>query len=72
MCLRGEKVRYKSVSAVQAKDDYMGPRPHVDTEADLHMLVEECRGTYTGIEKMRNVFDCLQFGSLYHFRLETL
>ncbi|KAF9729446.1 hypothetical protein PMIN06_005842 [Paraphaeosphaeria minitans] len=51
----------RPVSAVEAKDDYMGPRPHVDTEADLHMLVEECRGTYTGIEKMRNVFDCLQF-----------
>ncbi|KAJ4298981.1 hypothetical protein N0V90_004225 [Kalmusia sp. IMI 367209] len=51
----------RPVSAVKAKDDYMGPRPHVDTEADLHMLVEECRGTYAGIEKMRNVFDCLQF-----------
>lgn len=51
----------RPVTAVKIKDDYMGPRPHVDTEADLHMLVEECRGTYTGIEKMRNVFDCLQF-----------
>lgn len=51
----------RPASAVKAKDDYMGPRPHVDTEADLHMLVEECRGTYVGIEKMRNVFDCLQF-----------
>lgn len=51
----------RPVTAVKAKDDYMGPRPHVDTEADLHLLIEECRGTYTGIEKMRNVFDCLQF-----------
>ncbi|KAF2657752.1 hypothetical protein K491DRAFT_594475 [Lophiostoma macrostomum CBS 122681] len=51
----------RPVSAVQSKDDYMGPRPHVDTEADLQMLVEECRGTYSGLEKMRNVFDCLQF-----------
>lgn len=51
----------RPVSAVKVKDDYMGPRPHVDTVADLHMLVEECRGTYNGIEKMRNVFDCLQF-----------
>jgi hypothetical protein len=51
----------RPVSAVKAKDDYLGPRPHVDTEADLHMLVEKCRGTYLGIEKMRNVFDCLQF-----------
>ncbi|KAK7549974.1 hypothetical protein IWX49DRAFT_505674 [Phyllosticta citricarpa] len=48
-------------SAVAAKDDYLGPRPHVDTEADLKLLVEECRGSYTGIEKMRNVFDCLAF-----------
>ncbi|KAF2269629.1 hypothetical protein CC78DRAFT_236421 [Lojkania enalia] len=51
----------RPVTAVKIKDDYMGPRPHVDTEADLHMLVEECRGTYSGIEKMRNVFDCLKF-----------
>ena len=48
-------------SAVLPKDDFLGPRPHVDTEADLQMLVEECRGTYDGIEKMRNVFDCLDF-----------
>src|SRR6266566_4239853 len=33
----------RPISAVKAKDDYMGPRPHVDTEADLHLLVEECR-----------------------------
>ncbi|KAF2732495.1 hypothetical protein EJ04DRAFT_336073 [Polyplosphaeria fusca] len=51
----------RPVTAVKANDDYLGPRPHVDTEADLKMLVEECRGTYLGIEKMRNVFDCLQF-----------
>jgi hypothetical protein len=51
----------RPVTAVKVKDDYLGPRPHVDTEADLHMLVEECRGTYAGIEKMRNVFECLKF-----------
>lgn len=51
----------RPVTAVKIKDDYMGPRPHVDMEADLKMLVEECRGTYEGIEKMRNVFDCLKF-----------
>jgi hypothetical protein len=51
----------RPMSAVAPKDDYLGPRPHVDTEADLQMLVEECRGTYEGIEKMRNLFDCLQF-----------
>ncbi|KIW04432.1 uncharacterized protein PV09_04702 [Verruconis gallopava] len=48
-------------SAVVPRDDYLGPRPHVDTEADLQMLVEECRGTYEGLERMRNVFDCLRF-----------
>ncbi|KAF2760189.1 hypothetical protein EJ05DRAFT_275020 [Pseudovirgaria hyperparasitica] len=51
----------RPVSAVELQDDYLGSRPHVDTEADLQMLVEECRGSYAGIEKMRNVFDCLQF-----------
>ncbi|KAF2275390.1 uncharacterized protein EI97DRAFT_73568 [Westerdykella ornata] len=62
----------RPVTAVKIKDDYMGPRPHVDTEADLHRLVEECRGTYTGLEKMRNVFDCLQFlanGEKQYYRL---
>ncbi|KAI9691137.1 MAG: hypothetical protein M1822_008757 [Bathelium mastoideum] len=48
-------------TAVVPKDDYLGSRPHIDTEADLNLLVEECRGTYEGIEKMRNVFECLQF-----------
>ncbi|KAF2452845.1 hypothetical protein BDY21DRAFT_328433 [Lineolata rhizophorae] len=51
----------RPVSAVRPKDDFLGQRPHVDTEADLHMLVEECRGTYNGLEKMRNVFECLKF-----------
>jgi hypothetical protein len=51
----------RPISAVKPDDAYLGERPHVDTIADLHMLVEECRGTYEGIEKMRNVFDCLQF-----------
>jgi hypothetical protein len=62
----------RPVTAVQAKDDFYGPRPHVDTEADLHMLVEECRGTYAGIEKMRNVFDCLQFFANNETRYYTL
>lgn len=51
----------RPVTAVKNRDDYMGPRPHVDTEADMHMLVEECRGTYAGLEKMRKPFDCLKF-----------
>ena len=51
----------RPVTAVKVKDDYLGPRPHVDTEANLNMLVEECRGSYEGIEKMRKPFDCLKF-----------
>lgn len=48
-------------SLVNPKDDYLGPRPHVDTVANLSLLVERCRGTLEGLEKMRNVFDCLKF-----------
>jgi len=51
----------RPITAVKNKDDYLGPRPHVDTEADIDMLIEECRGTYAGIEKMRRPFDCLKF-----------
>ncbi|KAL6709977.1 hypothetical protein ACN47E_000762 [Coniothyrium glycines] len=51
----------RPVTAVKPKDDYLGPRPHVDTEADLKMLIEECRGTYEGLEKMRRPYDCLKF-----------
>jgi hypothetical protein len=51
----------RPVTAVKIKDDYLGPRPHVDTEADLNMLIEECRGTYEGLEKMRKPYDCLKF-----------
>ena len=59
-------------SAVRVSDDYLGPRPHPDTEADLRVLVDECRGTYVGIEKMRNVHDCLRFladGEHRYYRL---
>jgi hypothetical protein len=62
----------RPVSAAKIKDDFYGPRPHVDTEADLHMLVEECRGSYNGIEKMRNVFDCLKFFADEEDRYYTL
>lgn len=62
----------RPISAVKPRDDFYGPRPNVDTEADLQMLVEECRGTYEGIEKMRNVFDCLQFLADDEHRYYTL
>ncbi|KAH0548044.1 hypothetical protein GP486_008215, partial [Trichoglossum hirsutum] len=48
-------------SLVAAKDDYLGPRPHVDTVANLPLLVETCRGSLGGLEKMRNVFDCMTY-----------
>lgn len=51
----------RPLTAVHTRDDYLGPRPHVDTEANIDMLIEECRGTYLGLEKMRRPFDCLKF-----------
>ena len=51
----------RPMSLVVARDDFLGARPHVDTEADLNVMVEECRGTYAGMEKVRNVFECLKF-----------
>lgn len=48
-------------SLVDPKDNFMGPRPHVDTVANLTRLVEECRGTYEYFEKMPNVFNCMRF-----------
>jgi hypothetical protein len=66
----------RPTTAVKIKDDYLGPRPHVDTEADLNMLIEECRGTYEGLEKMRKPYDCLKFfaeeeGRYYHLPKEA-
>lgn len=48
-------------SLVTPKDDYLGARPHVDTVANLPMLVERCRGSLAGLEKMRNVSSCMTF-----------
>jgi hypothetical protein len=65
----------RPMSLVVAKDDYLGPRPHVDTEADLQFIANECRGTYDGMEKIRNIFDCMQFlagGEERYFKLPIL
>jgi hypothetical protein len=51
----------RPVSLVIAKDDFLGPRPHVDTVADMDLLVSECRGSAAGMENVRNVFNCLGF-----------
>ncbi|KAH7381466.1 hypothetical protein DE146DRAFT_681945 [Phaeosphaeria sp. MPI-PUGE-AT-0046c] len=66
----------RPITAVKIKDDYLGPRPHVDTEADIMMLIEECRGTYEGLEKMRKPYDCLTFfaneeAKYYHLPKES-
>jgi hypothetical protein len=61
-------------SLVVAKDDFLGSRPHVDTEADFQVLINECRGTYLGMEKVRNIFDCLNFletGQDKYFKLPS-
>ncbi|KAF8246526.1 hypothetical protein K440DRAFT_631014 [Wilcoxina mikolae CBS 423.85] len=42
-------------------DSYLGARPHVDTYANYTRLIQACRGSATGLEKMRNVYDCLAY-----------
>src|SRR5690606_17303480 len=42
-------------------DAFLGPRPDVDTFANYSRLLEACRGSPTGLEKMRNVFNCLDY-----------
>lgn len=48
-------------SLVVPKDDFLNKRPHVDTIANITKLVEECRGSYSHIEKMPYVQDCLKY-----------
>ncbi|KAI5849854.1 hypothetical protein BZA05DRAFT_78719 [Tricharina praecox] len=42
-------------------DAYLGARPDVDTYANYTRLIEACRGSAIGLERMRNVHDCLKF-----------
>ncbi|KAF2717978.1 hypothetical protein K431DRAFT_275639 [Polychaeton citri CBS 116435] len=51
----------RPASAVEINDAYIGRRPSVDTEADLEHLVKACRGTYDGMEKVKDVSSCLQY-----------
>ncbi|OWO99146.1 snoRNA binding protein [Marssonina coronariae] len=48
-------------SRVVPRDNYLGPRPPVDTLANLTRLVEECRGSYEHLEKVPFVQDCLRY-----------
>ncbi|KAK6539652.1 hypothetical protein TWF694_009858 [Orbilia ellipsospora] len=48
-------------SLVVANDAYLGKRPHVDTYANFTRLVDVCRGSVFGLERMRRVTDCMQY-----------
>ncbi len=41
--------------------EYLGPRPHVDTEADLQAIINKCTGGYERNEKMLDIASCMQF-----------
>lgn len=53
--------RLRPESLVIPQDDFLGKRPHADTYANFTRLIEVCRGSLTGLEKMRNVYDCLKY-----------
>ncbi|KAF3936702.1 hypothetical protein ABW19_dt0200656 [Dactylella cylindrospora] len=48
-------------SLVVANDAYMGPRPHADTYANFTLLVDICRGSMWGLERMKDVYDCMRY-----------
>lgn len=51
----------RPLSTIAFKDDYLGPRPDVDTIADLTKLVEACRGSYEKLEKMFDRKACFEY-----------
>jgi hypothetical protein len=51
----------RPVSAIEFKDDYMGPRPHIDTIANLTRMVETCRGSYIKLDKMFDRKACFKY-----------
>lgn len=51
----------RPISTIAFKDDYMGPRPDVDTVANLTKLVETCRGSYTKLDKMFDRKACFEY-----------
>ncbi|EWC46738.1 hypothetical protein DRE_03983 [Drechslerella stenobrocha 248] len=48
-------------SLVVANDAYMGTRPHADTFANFTRLVDVCRGTQEGLERMTSVHECMRY-----------
>ncbi|KAF3922068.1 hypothetical protein ABW20_dc0108260 [Dactylellina cionopaga] len=53
--------RLRPDSLVIANDAYMGARPHVDTYANFTRLVDVCRGSIQGLERMKQVYDCMKY-----------
>lgn len=54
------RLRPESLVA-KPNDAFLGLRPHVDTHANFTRIIETCRGSLNGLEKMRNVYDCLHW-----------
>ncbi|KAJ6261078.1 hypothetical protein Dda_3743 [Drechslerella dactyloides] len=48
-------------SLVVANDAYMGTRPHADTFANFTRLLEVCRGSQGGLERMKYVYECMEY-----------
>jgi hypothetical protein len=46
---------------VVPNDDYLGSRPHVDTEVDSRILLQTCRGSAEKLEYMRNTSRCMNY-----------
>ena len=46
-------------STVEANDDYLGPRPHVDTVAKTSYMVQRCRKMYEEADTLHDGLDCL-------------
>jgi len=46
---------------VVSKDDYLGPRPHVDTEVDAVQILNVCRGSYKQLEHIKNTSRCIDY-----------
>ncbi|KAF3902506.1 hypothetical protein ABW21_db0204239 [Orbilia brochopaga] len=48
-------------SLVVANDAYLGVRPHADTFANFTRMVEVCRGSMEGLERMKYVYECMEY-----------
>ncbi|CAZ79547.1 unnamed protein product [Tuber melanosporum] len=58
----GVNWRLRPTTLVEGTNDaFMGRRPDVDTYANYTKLIETCRGSLNGLERMRNVYDCLDY-----------